>query len=150
MDQVHQTYARLQRVLEARNVAAVELRERLRMRKQAFWNWQMRGVPKARMLEIAQILRCNPQWLRTGKGEMLETGPPPPLHDASGVLTEDALLIAHVYMRSGFELRHAWRLLAEDYIARLSPTEQHAFHAALDKDLAKHSVAISLPRKSRR
>jgi hypothetical protein len=37
---------------------------------QTMSNWKGRGVPKAKHIDIAKTLGCDPEWLATGVGEM--------------------------------------------------------------------------------
>lgn len=38
--------------------------------EQTISNWRSRGVPKAKHVDIARKLGCDPEWLATGAGEM--------------------------------------------------------------------------------
>lgn len=38
--------------------------------EQTMSNWRHRGVPKAKHVDIARTIGCDPEWLATGAGEM--------------------------------------------------------------------------------
>lgn len=145
MDSFHPTYERLQRVMTRRGVKAVDLYRTLKISKQNFSHWKQRGVPDKYLLSIAEHLRCNAKWIATGRGDMLEYGPPPPIHDASiKPLDDEALYIARAFMAAPPEMRRAWRLIAEDYFSRLSAREKKAFERATKEDAERYSGIVDL------
>lgn len=42
--------------------------------EQTISNWRSRGVPKAKHVDIARTLGCDPEWFATGSGEMRRSG----------------------------------------------------------------------------
>lgn len=39
---------------------------------QILTNWKSRGIPRDKIMDLAEKLGCNPYWLRDGTGEMVD------------------------------------------------------------------------------
>lgn len=45
-----------------------ELARLLRVSDQVLTNWKERGIPRARIMDIAKVIDCDPYWIRDGHG----------------------------------------------------------------------------------
>lgn len=60
---------RLRGVLEEYDISPVAFAEVLRISPQCVTNWSARGVPQARIEQLARLLSVSEVWLATGEGE---------------------------------------------------------------------------------
>lgn len=63
-----------------------ELARELNLPEQNITNWKSRGVPKIKIIELAEKWGFRTQWLNTGEGSMIDE--PPPLFSRSSVKQE--------------------------------------------------------------
>lgn len=74
---------------------SVEVAELLGESEQTLTNWKKRGIPKDKLLEVAERVRVNPYWLRDG--DPVPMDPPYPMEKDIVDLLKVAEMLPHEY-----------------------------------------------------
>ena len=79
---------RLKDIRQLNNVSQEQFASIIGVSKKAYWNYESgnRNIPTGILLNVARLYRINPNWLFTGKGEMLLTKET--IDDVSKAITE--------------------------------------------------------------
>lgn len=79
---------------------------------QMMTNWKSRGIPSKELLNIAQVIGCDPFWLRDGEGEMVTLK-----------LTKDDIKAVEINRNLKMAQRQAWYHVGNTLIEPEKPKE---------------------------
>jgi len=67
--QQKEAFLRVTEILTEKGIRPPDFQRKIGIDSQNWTNWRIRGLPAARLFEIAAILEVDPNWLATGAGE---------------------------------------------------------------------------------